>query len=108
MTSMSDTATISIGEHFAGLVAELHWLDNRELTTRLQELERLARRVEHAIVTTVAVADRRGAWAEDGHRSVRGWCQATVNWSGADTTQRLRTARLIADCGAVELAFSKR
>jgi hypothetical protein len=57
-------------------------LDDRELAERLQELERLQRRLEHAIVSVVAEVDRRSVWAIDGHRSVRGWCQATVNWSG--------------------------
>jgi hypothetical protein len=103
---MSETATVSLGDHLADLVRDLDWLDDRELAARLQDLERLARRVENAIVTTVATADRRGAWFDDGHRSVRGWCQATVNWSGADTTHRLRTATLLNDCGAIGLAFA--
>jgi hypothetical protein len=32
-------------------------------------LERLQRRVEHAIVGAVAEVDRRGVWAIDGHRA---------------------------------------
>jgi hypothetical protein len=63
----------------------------------LQVLERLSRQVEHAIVAVVAEADRRGVWAIDGHRSVRGWCQATVNWSGAETTHRIGTVRVLSD-----------
>jgi hypothetical protein len=106
MVGMTDTAVSGdLSETVAALTADLDWLTDRELAKRLQELERIARRVEHAIVTTVARADRVGAWVEDGHRSVRGWCQATVSWSGADTTHRLRTAELLGDCGAVELAL---
>ena len=44
-----------------------------------KELERLVRTLEHTVVTVVAEADRRQVWAEDGHRSVRGWCMATTN-----------------------------
>jgi uncharacterized protein DUF222 len=80
-----------------GLVDDLGVLDGCGLAARLQDLERLQRRVEHAIVAVVGEADRRAVWAVDGHRSVRGWCQATVNWSGAETTHRIRTVRLFAD-----------
>jgi hypothetical protein len=103
---MNETATGVVDDHVAELVADLDWLDDRELAIRLQDLERLARRIEHAIVATVATADRRGAWVEDGHRSIRGWCQATVNWSGAEATHRQRTASLMRDCGAIRLAVA--
>ena len=84
-----------------GVDGGLAALDDRELAERLQQLERLHRRVEHAIVSVVAEVDRRGAWAVDGHRSVRGWCQATVNWSGAETTHRIRTVQLLSDLDGV-------
>jgi hypothetical protein len=98
--------TPTLGEQVAALTADLHWLDDRQLAARLQQLERLARQVEHAIVATVTTAHDTGAWIEDGHRSVRGWCQATVNWSGAETTHRLRTARLVSRCGTIASALA--
>jgi hypothetical protein len=55
-----------------GADGRLAALDDRELAERLQQLERLDRRVEHAIASVVAEVERRGAWAVDGHRSVRG------------------------------------
>jgi hypothetical protein len=99
-------AAPTLGEQVAALTADLHWLGDRELAARLQQLERLARQVEHAIVATVTAAHVHGAWIEDGHRSVRGWCQATVNWSGAETTHRLRTARLVDRCDAIAMALA--
>ncbi len=72
----------------------------------MQQLERLDRRIEHAIASVVAEVDRRGAWAIDGHRGVRGWCQATVNWSGAETTHRIRTVQLLSDLDGVAEALA--
>jgi hypothetical protein len=89
-----------------GAAGYLAGLDDTGLAERLQDLERLQRRVEHAIVAVVAEADRRGAWAADGHRSVRGWCQATVNWSGAETTHRIRTVKLLSELDAVADALA--
>ena len=78
-----------------GLLDDLDVLDGRALAGRLQDLERLARRVERTIVGVVAEADRRAVWSEDGHRSVRGWSQATCRWSYGETSARLRTAALL-------------
>jgi hypothetical protein len=89
-----------------GLLDDLHLLSGRELAQRLQDLERCQRRLEHAIVTVVGEADRRGVWAEDGHRGVRGWCQATVNWSGAETGHRIRSVRLLEEFGQVADALA--
>ena len=81
-------------------------MDGRALARQLQELERLARRVEHAIVGVVGEADRRGVWAADGHRSVRGWCQATVNWSSAEAIHRVRSVALFDDIRQVSDALA--
>lgn len=70
MWVMSETAIIDLGEQIATLAADLDSLDGRQLATRLQDLERVHRRVERAIVGVVRAADQRGVWAEDGHRSV--------------------------------------
>jgi hypothetical protein len=103
---MSEMAVSDLGEHIATLTANLDSLDGHQLANRLQDLERVHRRVEHAIVGVVRAADRRGVWAEDGHRGVRGWCQATVNWSYGDTTHRLRTVTVLDDLAAVDDAFA--
>jgi Domain of unknown function (DUF222) len=84
-----------LGERVLGLLDDLDELDGREFAGRLQDLERLARRVERTIVGVLAEADRRAVWSEDGHRSVRGWSQATCRWSYGETTARLRTAALL-------------
>jgi hypothetical protein len=104
--AMSESATTDVGDHIAALVADLDWLDGRGLTERLQELERLQRRLEHAIVSVVGQADRRGVWAEDGHRSVRGWCMATAHWSHGDTTHRIRSVTMLDDLAAVDEALA--
>jgi hypothetical protein len=88
------------------LVADLDRLDGRGLADHLQELERIHRRLEHAIVAVVREADRRSVWAEDGHRGVRGWCMATANWSHADTTHRIRTVTLLDDLTSVAEAMA--
>ena len=87
------------------VVAKCDAIDGRALGERLRELERLARRVEHAVVGVVGEADRRGVWAADGHRSVRGWCQATVNWSGVEAVHRVRTVALFDGVGEVSDAL---
>lgn len=97
MGSVSD-----LREELGELCADVGALGGRALGARLQDLERLARSVEHAIVAVVGEADRRAAWAEDGHRGVRGWCVATANWSHGETTARMRSVTLVRDmptCG---------
>jgi hypothetical protein len=96
--ALADACAAHLGDaDFFAVDGGLAALDDRDLAERLQVLERLSRQVEHAIVAVVAEADRRCVWAIDGHRSVRGWCQATVNWSGAETTHRIRTVRVQSD-----------
>ena len=95
-----------VGANLEDLHDDLACLDGRDLAACLQELERRQRSLEHAIVSVVAEADRRAVWAEDGHRGVRGWCQATVNWSGAETTHRVRSATLLTELAAVDEALA--
>jgi hypothetical protein len=77
-----------------------------ELAERLQAWELVVREAEQQIAAIVAEAHRSGVWALDGHRSVRGWCQATVNWSYGETTQRIHTATLLGDCAEVDKALA--
>ncbi len=96
----------TVFEMVGQLAAGLDGLDDSELGARLQDLERLARTLEHAIVAVVGEADSRAVWAADGHRSVRGWCMATTNWSWSETTARLRTVTLLGDLEACEEALA--
>jgi len=63
-------------------------LDGQGLADRLQDLERVVRRAEAAIVSVLDSADRRGWWRADGHASVRGWARATVRWSDTEVRDR--------------------
>ena len=100
------SSVAELREVVGGLAGNLDALDGRQLGALLQDLERLARTLEHAIVTVVGEADRRDVWAEDGHRSVRGWCMATANWSWAETTARLRTTTLLTDLDRCDEALA--
>ncbi len=93
-------------ESIGQLAGDLDVLDGHGLAALLQDFERLARIVEHAIVKVVGEADRRGVWAGDGHRSVRGWCMATANWSWGETTARLRTVTLLSDLASCDGALA--
>ena len=89
----------TLREQVALLGDDLATLDGRELGERLQNIERLTRQLERVTIEVVRESDRRVVWAEDGHRSVRGWCRSMVNWSYADTTHRLRSVTLLDDLG---------
>ena len=91
-----------LADPVAALSEDLDVLDGRELAERLQRLEVLGRRVEHARLKVIAEADRRAVWADDGHRGVRGWCLATCNWSGGETTHRLRSVAVLRDLASVD------
>jgi hypothetical protein len=69
-------------------------LDSAELREVFQQLEQHRRRVEGAIARVIDSAHQHGAFAEDGHRTVGGWCRALGRWSDSDVRQRLRVARL--------------
>ena len=78
-----------------GALAEgLDALDARALAERLGEIERGIRALHAASAAVVAEADRRHAYAEDGHASVRGWVKATVRLSNTEVMHRVRTATL--------------
>jgi hypothetical protein len=65
------------------------------LSSWLQELERLHRTVEAAMLDVVGHVHRTGAFVADGHLSVRSWARATVRWSEADQRARVSAARLV-------------
>ena len=67
---------------FTDLVEELMGLDNDAITERFRALELERRRVDAELTAVVAVADARGVYGDDGHRSIKGWMRANANWSG--------------------------
>ncbi|HEX4983419.1 MAG TPA: DUF222 domain-containing protein [Ilumatobacteraceae bacterium] len=78
-----------------GSVEELSALDGRALIDVLKELEVERRRLEGSIARVVAAAELTGCFAEDGHRSVRGWIMASTNCSLGEALGRARTARML-------------
>ena len=61
----------------------------------LRDLDMIRRRVDALIAETVGIAERTGAFGEDGHASVSGWAKATCNWSGGDTRAVVQSARML-------------
>jgi hypothetical protein len=76
-------------------LADLDGLGPRELASVLAETDGARRRIEAIIAEMVGVAERSGAYAEDGHASVSGWAKATCNWSSGETKTMVQTARLL-------------
>ena len=86
---------------FTDLVEELMGLDNDSITERFRALELERRRIEAEIAAVVAVADARGVYGDDGHRSIKGWMRANANWSGFDVSTMRRVVALFESCPAV-------
>ena len=78
-----------------GSFEELATLDGRALIDVLKELEVERRQLEGSIARVVAAAEYTGCFAEDGHRSVRGWIMASTNCSLGEALGRARTARML-------------
>ena len=76
-------------------------LDNDSITERFRELELERRRIEAEMAAVVAVADARGVYGDDGHRSIKGWMRANANWSGCDVSTMRRVVALFESCPAV-------
>ncbi|MGI9031983.1 MAG: hypothetical protein ACR2HP_18670, partial [Ilumatobacteraceae bacterium] len=96
-------------ESVSELGLALDQLDGQGLASRLQDLERVVRRAEAAIVSVLDTADQRGSWKADGHASVRSWARATVRWSDPEVRDRTRTVTLVRDAPAIaeELAAGR-
>ena len=86
---------------YTELVEELMGLDNDSITERFRELELERRRIEAEMAAVVAVADARGVYGDDGHRSIKGWMRANANWSGFDVLDHApgRGVARIVPCG---------
>src|SRR6476659_7878016 len=85
-------------------VADLQGLGPRALASLLAETDGVRRRLEAIIAEMVGVAERSGAYAEDGHASVSGWARATCNWSAGETKTMVQTARLLHEIPEVRVA----
>lgn len=89
LPSRRDTAT------YADVAAGLDEMTDTDLTERFRELELQRRAAEAEMASIVDRIDRRGAYRDDGHRSVAGWIRAQVNCSGSRVTQLRRIGKLI-------------
>ena len=86
---------------FTDLVEELMGLDNDSITERFRALELERRRIEAETAAVIAVADARGVYGDDGHRSIKGWMRANANWSGLDVSTMRRVVALFETCPSV-------
>jgi len=68
-----------------------------QLTARLQDLEEIVRWCEAEIITVLDHADRLGVYSLDGHRNIRSWGAANMNWSNRESLDRARTVTLVRD-----------
>ena len=82
---------------FADVVDQVMSLDDAQITARFRELELERRRNEAELLGLVAVAQARGVYAGDGHRSTTSWLRANANWSPAEAAAACRKARLLND-----------
>ena len=80
-----------------------------QLAARLQAVDVLARWCEAELIATLDVADRHGLYSVDGHRNIRSFAAANVNWSNAQCRDRARAVHLLRDVPgvAVDLAEGK-
>ena len=80
------------------------WLDDEgrraladEIETELRDVEGLVRRCEARKAALLDLADRTGVIGLDGHRTIRSYAAATINWSNAECTHLSRTVQLLRD-----------
>lgn len=66
---------------FEEVVSGLVDLTDSGLDARISELELARRAIEAELATAIAVADARGVYHVDAHRSMTGYLKATCNWS---------------------------
>src|SRR3990170_5584711 len=80
------------------------WLDEdgrralaEEIAGELRDVEGLVRRCEARKVALLDLADRTGVAGLDGHRTIRSYASATINWSNSECTHIARTVQLLRD-----------
>lgn len=83
---------------FADLLDESIASDDADLVARLRANELEARRLAAEQAAIIGEVERRGAHCADGHRSVKGFLKAHLNWSNRDVAVARRVARA---CGGL-------
>jgi hypothetical protein len=68
---------------------------------RLRELDAQLRTLTAAVDELVAEIDRERDWAADGHRSVKAYLRAELEWPDHQIADHHRAARLASDVPAV-------
>ena len=86
---------------FAELCASPVGLAGRDLGDRLVEIERARRALEAATLAVLDEAERGGSFRDDGHITPGSWARATVNWSYAEASNRVRAVDLVRLCPIV-------
>ena len=74
---------------------EIAEMSAAELEKLARELDGERRRIEAKVAMLVQRVDATGAFANDGHRSVKAWGRATCNWSGAEAARFVKTGRML-------------
>ena len=77
-------------------VGEVVMMSPAQVEAYTRGLDSSRRFAEASTAAWINIVDRAGAYAADGHRSVKAWGQATCNWSGAEAARLVKTGRMLA------------
>ena len=80
---------------FSSLVAELIVTDDPALIERLRTNELDNRRIAAEQAAITREVERRGLFRDDGHRSVKAFLRANLNWSNSQATNTIKVAALL-------------
>jgi hypothetical protein len=80
---------------FTSLVAELIVTDDPALIERLRTNELENRRIAAEQAAITREVERRGLFRDDGHRSVKAFLRANLNWSNSQATNTIKVAALL-------------
>ena len=80
---------------FTSLVAELIVTDDPALIERLRTNELENRRIAAEQAAITREVERRGLFRDDGHRSVKAFLRANLNWSNNQATNTIKVAALL-------------
>ncbi|MEM9040999.1 MAG: DUF222 domain-containing protein [Actinomycetota bacterium] len=81
-------------------------LTDVELDERIRAIEAERRRLDAELASAIAEGEARQLNAVDAHRSMRGYCRATANWSGPETTSWIRASRVVRTHPAIGEAWA--
>ena len=80
---------------FSSLVAELIVTDDPALIERLRTNELEHRRIAAEQAAITREVERRGLFRDDGHRSVKAFLRANLNWSNSQAANTIKVAALL-------------